>query len=175
MPAEGDVVPEDEGSGREASARTAAERLLRDKELDVESLELVVRQLAERKTDSLLSFKRPERVQEIQELCIAFWDKQKFEVGDVVRWKAGLKNKLLLSYDEPAVVWQIVDPPRFDLDESAGSQYFCESLDLVLGFFLTKDDNEERLVTYHYDSRRMEHHPDFAEAKRRSRKSPAPS
>lgn len=77
-----------------------------------------------------------------------------FHPKQLVRWKQGLKNKSLPEYNEPAIVWEILSSPRFDDTESAsaGSPYFHEPLDLVIGIL----DEDEDFVLFHVDSRRFE-------------------
>ena len=76
--------------------------------------------------------------------------KNTFKPGDIVDWKPGMLNKN--SYG-PFVVVEVLDSPIFDDEASAGSPYFREPLDIVLGKVA---DDGERFVTHFYDSRRME-------------------
>lgn len=81
--------------------------------------------------------------------------KYHFKPKQIVRWKRGLKNKGLPEYDEPAIVWEILDPPRFDNEHSAGTPYFYEPLDIVLAIM----DEDDDFVLFHFDSRRFEPMP----------------
>ncbi len=72
-----------------------------------------------------------------------------FKPGDIVEWKPGLKNK---RGDGPFVVIGMLVVPVQDTVEDAGSPYFQERLDIVLGHF----DSEGDFLMYHYDSKRMQ-------------------
>jgi len=74
-----------------------------------------------------------------------------FKVGELVKWKAGLKNKKRPYPNQPAIVVQLLEKPD-QVDEEAGSPYYREPLDIVLGLF---DDDDEFLM-YYYDKRRFE-------------------
>ena len=71
--------------------------------------------------------------------------------GDFVVWKEGFKNKSLPKYGQPAIVIDILDQPLFDNNKDAGSPYFNEPLDVVLGFF----DTDKDFMLYHFDRRRF--------------------
>lgn len=75
-----------------------------------------------------------------------------FQVGQIVRWKEGLRNKRAPRYGQPAVVVEILTKPERDKTKDSGSAYFNEPLDIVLGFL----DEDGDFVTYHFDSRRFE-------------------
>ena len=82
--------------------------------------------------------------------------KHSFKPNQLVRWKEGLKNKAVPEYQEPAIVWEIFPQPIFDSAKGlgAGSRYFNEPLDIVLGVM-----EENEFVLLHYDSRRLEPMP----------------
>ncbi|MCK5719178.1 MAG: hypothetical protein KAH84_04415 [Thiomargarita sp.] len=76
-----------------------------------------------------------------------------FKVGDLVKWKEGLKNKKLPNSEQPAIVVQLLKESLIDrVGEEAGSTYYREPLDMILGLF---DDDDEFLMFY-YDKRRFE-------------------
>ena len=83
-------------------------------------------------------------------------DHHAFAPGDLVHWKPGLKNKTCPLYAQPAVV-DVLDPPvrRQDQDE-AGSTYFREPLDLVLGLIWNSGAGRGDFLTFHVDSRRFQ-------------------
>lgn len=76
----------------------------------------------------------------------------RFQPGQLVRWKAGLKHQKTPSEEESAIVVEVLAKPVFDSEKDAGSQYFREPLDLVLGVI----DEEGDFLLYHYDGRRFE-------------------
>jgi hypothetical protein len=140
-------------------SRKALEELVSGEEgLDIESLTELTERLATEKVDKILRYRNPAAVETLRHLCGSYHGSQPaFKVGDIVRWKEGLKNKRHPAYDQPAVVWEILDPPRVNSAESSGSQYFHEQLDLMIAYFLEDDD----LGVFHVDGRRFEHHPNF--------------
>lgn len=74
-----------------------------------------------------------------------------FKVGDIVKWKQNLKNKSIPEYDEPAIVLALLDEPLMDSTKEAGSIYFREPLDIVLGVL-----SNDEMMCYHYDKRKFE-------------------
>ena len=71
-------------------------------------------------------------------------------------WKPGLKNHRLPRYGHPAVVIEVLETPLFDDDKEAGSTYFREPRDLVLGLIWETDPGRGELLTFHYDRRRFQ-------------------
>lgn len=80
----------------------------------------------------------------------------RFAPGDLVTWKPGMKNKRLPRYGQPAVVIGRLEQPVFDGEMEAGSCYFREPLDLVLGMIWDRDPGRGDLIAFHYDSRRFQ-------------------
>ena len=72
-----------------------------------------------------------------------------FKPGDIVEWKPGLKNK---RGEGPFVVIDKLVVPVLDTEEDAGSPYFQERLDIILGHF----DSEGNFLMHHCDSKRMQ-------------------
>ncbi|NEX22387.1 hypothetical protein G3480_19095 [Thiorhodococcus mannitoliphagus] len=79
-----------------------------------------------------------------------------FAPGDLVSWKPGLRNKRIPRYDQPAVVIEVLDTPALDREDEAGSTYFREPLDLVLGVISDSHPGRGELFTWHFDSRRFQ-------------------
>jgi hypothetical protein len=79
--------------------------------------------------------------------------KHSFKPGLLVRWKDGLKNKAVPEYNQPAIVWEVLQQPVFDNAKTlgAGSRFFNEPLDIVLGVM-----DDDTFILFHYDSRRLE-------------------
>jgi hypothetical protein len=78
-----------------------------------------------------------------------------FHKGQLVRWKAGLKNRAAPAYNEAVLVREILAAPIFDTCEAsscAGSPYFGEPLTLVLALL----DHDGDFVELRYDGRRFE-------------------
>jgi len=74
-----------------------------------------------------------------------------FQPGDLVQWKAGLKNKRLPEMDQLAVVVEMLPVPITDEDKGSSGSYFLEPLDMKLGMI----DEDGDFVIFHYDSRRF--------------------
>jgi len=91
----------------------------------------------------------------LTELADAIEKPNVFQKGQLVRWKAGLKNRAAPAYNEPAVVREVLAVPVFDTCETArcaGSPYFGEPLTLVLAIL----DSDGDFVEFRYDGRRFE-------------------
>jgi hypothetical protein len=78
--------------------------------------------------------------------------KHKFHLGQIVKWKEGLQNKKIPRYGDPAIVIELLKSPVVDSGENAGSPYFREELNIILGVLDPGGD----FVIFHYDSRRFE-------------------
>ena len=79
-----------------------------------------------------------------------------FRPGDLVTWKAGMKNRLAPRYGHPVIVLSVLDQPVYDTEQESGCTYFREPLDLVLGLIWDRDPGRGEFVTFHYDSRRFQ-------------------
>lgn len=78
--------------------------------------------------------------------------KEKFKVGQVVKWKKGLHNRKRPFPDEPAIITKILNMPTFDpSEENSASQFFREPLNIVIAIWDNGDFNE-----LHVDGRRLE-------------------
>jgi hypothetical protein len=91
--------------------------------------------------------------QKLIEVYQKLLEPHEFKVGDLVKWKQGLKSKKLPYMNQPAVVIQLLEKPLINrLDEEAGSPYYREPLDIILGVF----DDEDEFLMFYYDKRRFE-------------------
>lgn len=91
----------------------------------------------------------------LAELANAMDRPHTFRKGQLVRWKAGLKNRKIPAYNEAAIIREIPDTPVFDTCETAscaGSPYFGEPLNLVLAIL----DPDNDFLEFRYDGRRFE-------------------
>jgi hypothetical protein len=96
-----------------------------------------------------------EHVRRLSELANAMDKHHIFRRGQLVRWKAGLRNRVAPAYNEAAVVRQVLAVPVFDGCEAAScasSPYFGEPLTLVLAIPGPDGDFAE----LRYDGRRFE-------------------
>ncbi|MBP6735358.1 MAG: hypothetical protein KA142_11855 [Chromatiaceae bacterium] len=79
-----------------------------------------------------------------------------FAPGDLVTWKPGLKHKRFPRYGQPAVVLEVLATPVLDPQNEAGTTYFREPLDVVVGVLWDEGTVRGELIAYHYDSRRFQ-------------------
>lgn len=77
-----------------------------------------------------------------------FQQKHTFAVGDVVQWKPGMRHKIIGG---PFVVVEALPEAILNGQESAGTPYFREPLDIILG-----TGEEGNFICFHFDSRRFE-------------------
>lgn len=78
------------------------------------------------------------------------------QAGMLAMWKPGLKNRRFPLYGQPAIVVEKLDPPILDHEAEAGTTYYREPLDMLLGI-LHKDGD---FLVYHFDSRRFQPYQD---------------
>ncbi len=81
----------------------------------------------------------------------------RFKPGDVVAWKklpcgGSLKNRRNPQINDTAVVFEHLTTPLIIEEDDAGTSYFREPLDLIIGCF----DKEGDFLILHVDSRRFE-------------------
>jgi len=74
-----------------------------------------------------------------------------FRPGDIVVWKEGCANRKRPKIDEPGVILEVMPEPIYGKEKSAGSPYFHEPLDIVIGLL----DSDGDLVRYCFDKRRF--------------------
>jgi len=74
-----------------------------------------------------------------------------FRPGDIVVWKEGCSNRKRPKVDEPCVVIEVLPEPIYGKEKSAGTPYFHEPLDIILGML----DGDGDLVRYCFDKRRF--------------------
>ena len=87
-------------------------------------------------------------MQTLKQAFETFNQKNTFKPGDIVEWKPGMKHK---RSEGPFIVVEVLTEPIVDAVAEAGSAYFREPLDIVLGGFISGD-----FAIFHYDSRRMQ-------------------
>lgn len=76
--------------------------------------------------------------------------KEKFEVGDVVKFKEGLRNRRLPDNQSSAIVIEVLDTPIANTEESSGSNGFNEPLDVKCSIEI-----DGHLEMFYYDSARL--------------------
>jgi len=85
-------------------------------------------------------------------------DRHVFTAGQVIRWKAGLKNRRWPAYGKPCIVLSVLPESLMDTDEP-GSTYYREPLDLVVGLFLDSGEHSGEFLAFHCNSERYEPFP----------------
>lgn len=93
----------------------------------------------------------------LRERFLAWREPLAFAPGDLVTWKNGLQNRRYPRLGQPAVVLEVLETPVRDRERDAGSPYFNEPLDLVLGLFLDEGPHRDEFLNWHFDSRRFRH------------------
>ena len=93
-----------------------------------------------------------EYLSKLKEACDNLLKTEDFEVGQIVKWKKHLNNRKLPRENQPAIVVNVLDKPIVSSDDEAGSPYFLEKLDIVLGVM----SKEGIFLTFYYDSSRFE-------------------
>jgi hypothetical protein len=107
----------------------------------------------EKNLEPLSENEQKKKIEQINSTYNSFLKAHSFREGQLVKWKEGLKNKMLPRTNEPAVVIKILDTPIFEENENAASPYFKEPLDLIIGIF---DEEIESLILFHVDKRRFQ-------------------
>ena len=74
-------------------------------------------------------------------------------VGDIVKWKAGMRNRRFPRPDTVAIVTRVYDEPVYDeKDKESGSSEFRSPATVALGVI----DEDGDFVEFHYDGRRFQ-------------------
>jgi len=81
-----------------------------------------------------------------------------FRPGMVIGWKPGLKNRRWPRASKPAIVVELLATPVFDTDE-AGSTYFREPLDMIIGIFVDEGEHRGDFLVFHANSQRYQPWP----------------
>lgn len=89
----------------------------------------------------------------IDVIAARYLKKNKFKVGDKIKWKKGAQDKMFPSPGTHGVVVEVFDPPLHgDNSTRGGDAYWREPLDLRVGV-LTPDGS---FCIFHFDSHRFE-------------------
>jgi len=76
-----------------------------------------------------------------------------FRVGDIVKWKKGMRNRRFPSADGVAIVTKVYPSPVYDEKaKDSGSPQFHDPMTVVLGVI----DEDGDFVEFHYDGHRFE-------------------
>ncbi|NOS71788.1 MAG: hypothetical protein HOP33_17900 [Verrucomicrobia bacterium] len=140
-----------ESKPHESGMRADIQRLLQTEGSEEVLSKLLLRKLSQQQTWED-SEKVKARKTELKECFDLYQRNHNFVVGQLVRWKSGLKNRKRPAYGEPVIVVEVLPEPVHDPTEEAGSAYFREHLTVVLGLL----DIDGDFVLFHFDSRRFE-------------------
>jgi hypothetical protein len=91
----------------------------------------------------------------LRERYRSFSEPHCFAPGDLCKWKPGLRNHRLPRYGQPVVVLEVLETPLFDGESDAGSTYYRERRDLVLGMIWETGPGRGDLISFHFDRRRF--------------------
>jgi hypothetical protein len=94
--------------------------------------------------------KRSNTPQLLIELLGSYSNRERFEIGTLVTWKDGLKDRLHPSDREPAIVMEILETPILDSGTDVASPWFRERYDLVCGVLV-----EGKFLRFHFNSSRL--------------------
>ena len=87
----------------------------------------------------------------------AYDQMETFRVGDVVKWKDGMRNRRMPRYDQPVIVSAVFDSVQYGPEKSSGSPYFREPEHMRVAF-VDEEDNE--FVEFCVDAQRFMHMPE---------------
>lgn len=88
----------------------------------------------------------------LDELAIHYNKRHEFKVGDMVKWKDGMKQNSIPKYGQEAVVVEILPQPIFNNDpDKVGTPYWMEPNDIRIGIKM-----KGQFIIFHFDSRRFE-------------------
>ena len=76
-------------------------------------------------------------IQELKKSYEAYISNESLSTGDVVSWKAGMRNRTLPNYRQPAIVIEKLQYPIFDESQNAESQSFTSPLIYEWAFWMT--------------------------------------
>lgn len=112
----------------------------------VDDYDLLLDEIAREETAYLEASQTPEYAERLQHAARAYLDVERFEPGQLVRWKPGMRNQQLPAEDAPAVVLEYLAEPVAPADDSEAEDY-----DITLGII----DGSETLRVFAFPSRRF--------------------
>jgi len=87
----------------------------------------------------------------LYDLAVNYLEGYKFQPGDLVTWKPGLRNRVMPDYGEAAAVIEVLTTPVYDQTADSSSPYFREPLSLRC---LVIDKDGDAMIFY-FDANRM--------------------
>lgn len=127
--------------------------------IDQEELKVLMEALAIKKQERSRQFEAadiPAQINALKKHYKEFTSQEEagINVGSLVVWKEGLKNRKRPAYGEPAIVISVAenaDDALFDPGNDSGSPYFREPLTVQLGII----DSDGEMSMYYFDKRRF--------------------
>lgn len=110
--------------------------------------------IAERKklAEPVSEEKRKEIAEKLNAIYDVFLDNYELKEGQLVEWKQGVKNRVRPRFREPAIIVKLLKTPEFDTEKDAGTPYFKEPLDMIIGVL---EEDEGNFLFFHVDKRRF--------------------
>lgn len=103
----------------------------------------------------------PEYAAQLREVYSVFQKHYDFSSGQLIKWKPQHKNTRRPSYGEPVIVVAVLEQADYDVSEDAGSPYYRQPLNLIVGMI----DSSEGFLLYHVDGRRFEPYDEAVDTK----------
>jgi hypothetical protein len=121
-------------------------------QIDLSAVQQVLARVAQERKPTISPPSREQQAELLKSAYRLLHQDHQFSAGQLVKWKAGLKNRTLPKENDPAVVIQVLDSPICDATKTSGSQAFQEPLDILLGVIAP----DKTLRIFYYDHRRFE-------------------
>jgi len=119
----------------------------------LQSLERERKGKAEKAGENQLSEKEMKAVRVISDRFKSYDEHSPMNVGDLVKWKKGMRNRRFPSADGVAIVTKVYPSPIYDqAAKDSGSPQFHDPMSIVLGVI----DEDGDFVEFHYDGNRFE-------------------
>lgn len=96
--------------------------------------------------------KKLEEAERLITLSRSYEQMEEFHVGDLVKWKPGMRNTRQPQYTQVAIVSAVFECPQYFTDKSAGSSLFREPTTMKIAFV---DNNDDEFVEYSVDGHRF--------------------
>lgn len=107
----------------------------------------------QKEASSKISEKDARAIRVISERFKQYDSAEPLHVGDIVKWKEGMRNRRLPRQDSVAIVTRVYAEPVYDeKNKESGSPQFRDPATVVLGLV----DEDGDFVEFHFDGRRFQ-------------------
>ena len=96
--------------------------------------------------------KKLEEAERLITLSRSYEQMEDFRVGDLVKWKPGMRNTRNPQYSQVAIVSAVYDCPQLNTDKSAGSSFFREPATIKIAII---DSTDDEFIEYSVDGHRF--------------------